>query len=77
MAVYGEKAADGVILVTLKKTGEPGDGAQVPGLKGKVVTVTRADSAGTNESTTVRVIGHGTRPKSISKARRKYSNKTF
>ena len=30
MAVYGEKAADGVILVTLKKTGEPGDGAQVP-----------------------------------------------
>ena len=63
MAVYGEKAADGVILVTLKKTGEPGDGAQVPGLKGKVVTVTRADSAGTNESTTVRVIGHGTRPK--------------
>ena len=34
MAVYGEKAADGVILVTLKKTGEPGDGAQVPGLKG-------------------------------------------
>ena len=37
MAVYGEKAADGVILVTLKKTGEPGDGAQVPGLKGKVV----------------------------------------
>lgn len=40
MAVYGEKAADGVILVTLKKTGEPGDGAQVPGLKGKVVTVT-------------------------------------
>ena len=63
MAVYGEKAADGVILVTLKKTGEPGDGAQVPGLKDKVVTVTRADSAGTNESTTVRVIGHGTRPK--------------
>ena len=63
MAVYGEKAADGVILVTLKKTGEPGDGAQVPGLKGKVVTVTRADSAGTNESTTVRVISHGTRPK--------------
>ena len=36
---------------------------RVPGLKGKVVTVTRADSAGTNESTTVRVIGHGTRPK--------------
>lgn len=27
------------------------------------MTVTRADSAGTNESTTVRVIGHGTRPK--------------
>ncbi len=46
-----------------QKTGEPGDGAQVPGLKGKVVTVTRADSARTNESTTVRVIGHGTRPK--------------
>lgn len=63
VATYGDKGKDGVILVELKKTGEPGGAVQAAGLKGKVVKITRVDTAGTDKPDEVRVVGYGTRPK--------------
>ena len=62
-AVYGDKGKDGVILVTLKREGEPGDAVRIPGVKGKVVKIIRTDTAGMDSADGVRVIGYGTRPK--------------
>ncbi|WP_290541042.1 M56 family metallopeptidase [Alistipes sp.] len=42
VAAYGDKGKDGVILVTLKKTGEPDEVVPVADLKGKAVKITRA-----------------------------------
>lgn len=63
VATYGDKGKDGVILVELKKTGEPGGAVQAAGLKGKVVKIIRTDTAGKDRADGVRVIGYGTRPK--------------